>query len=197
MTRVQHQACWLLCVVIVLVSLPAAADVSYFACPRVGYFSEPCAVPIAPAPTTQSGEEPLDSDTRLGADEPLFTPDTVSPDTPPLFYQLLLEPTESNARAYYLWHLKRMVRTRQVQAILNNIRIDPEIRYWLEQLRASRSRTQLDLTGAPKPPTQTPPVPSLQNPPMTAHQTELPSSEVASKIKEALAAYKVRTEQQP
>ena len=197
MTRVQRQAYWLLFVLIALVSVPAAADVSYFPCPHVGYFSEPCAAPFAPVPATPAYEAPGEAPAPLGADEPLFTPETVSPDTPPLFYQLLLAPTEPNARAYFLWHLKRMVRTRQVRDLLQNIPVDPEIQYWLEQLRTPRARTQPAPAEAPKSPTRTLPVPRLQALPAPARQTELTPSEAVSKLREALSQYQAGTEKEP
>jgi hypothetical protein len=164
------KACWLLCDLIVLMCVPAAAGVSYFSCPHVAYFAGPCTVTIPTERLELSNEAPDDTPAPPGADEPLFTPDTVSPDTPPLFLQLLLEPTETNARAYYLWQLKRMVRTKQVQAMLQAMLQaapeDPEIRYWLEQLRAPTGRAQLDPAAVATPPARTAPVPNRQVPPV-------------------------------
>jgi hypothetical protein len=50
---------------------------------------------------------------------PLFTSETVSPDTPPLLLRLLQEPTEANARAFLAWYQARLARVQAVQALLD------------------------------------------------------------------------------
>jgi hypothetical protein len=94
----------------------SAEGARYFDCPIVAYFGEPCAgvstqvlPPQSPTPMAPSPEEPL------------FTPQTVSPDTPPLMLRLLQEPTESNALAYIRWQRKRLERTKEVQTLLEKV----------------------------------------------------------------------------
>jgi hypothetical protein len=59
-------------------------------------------------------EEPLQP-------EPLFTPETVAPTTPPLVLRLLQEPTEANARAFLAWQQARLHRMLEVQALLKRL----------------------------------------------------------------------------
>jgi hypothetical protein len=49
---------------------------------------------------------------------PLFPPETVSPDMPPLLLQLLEDPTEAHARAFLAWQHARLQRLQAVQALL-------------------------------------------------------------------------------
>jgi hypothetical protein len=94
----------------------SAESARYFDCPIVAYFGEACAgistpviLPQTPAPESPSSEEPL------------FTPQTVSPDTPPLMLRLLQEPTEANALAYVRWQKKRLERVKEVQTLLEKV----------------------------------------------------------------------------
>jgi hypothetical protein len=53
--------------------------------------------------------------------EPLFTPETVAPTTPPLVLRLLQEPTEDHARAFLAWQQARLQRLLEVQALLKRL----------------------------------------------------------------------------
>jgi len=70
----------------------------FFVCGEVRFFAQACAPPAAP--------------------EPLFTPETVGPETPPLLLRLLQEPTVDNARAFAAWQQARQARMSEVQGLL-------------------------------------------------------------------------------
>lgn len=86
--------------------------------------SAPKAAASAPTPAwppTESGPPAADAvpaDTAVPPG-PLFTSETVSPDTPPLLLRLLQEPTEANARAFLAWYQARLARVQAVQALLD------------------------------------------------------------------------------
>jgi hypothetical protein len=94
----------------------SAEGARYFDCPIVAYFGEPCAgvsTQVIPSRTlTPMASSP---------EEPLFTPQTVSPDTPPVMLRLLQEPTEANALAYIRWQRKRLERAKEVQTLLEKV----------------------------------------------------------------------------
>jgi hypothetical protein len=109
----------------------------FFACGRVTFFDESCgavvdtiavpstAVPDATSSTASDIPQSVAADAPPPpgepADEPLFTPATVSPDTPPVLLQLLQEPTEDNARRFLAWHQARLARIQQVEALLREM----------------------------------------------------------------------------
>jgi hypothetical protein len=79
--------------------------------------SPPTPVTVTPAATPPPG------DTL----PPLFPPETVSPDMPPLLLQLLHEPTTANARAFLAWQRARWQRIQAVQKLLRTLQTaDPE-----------------------------------------------------------------------
>jgi hypothetical protein len=93
-----------------------AGGTRYFACPIVSYFIDACAEivmqeapSVAPVTTAPSSEDSL------------FTPQTVSRDTPPLMLRLLQEPTVANALAYVRWQRQRLERVREVQALVKQV----------------------------------------------------------------------------
>ena len=94
----------------------AQERLGFFACGEVRFFGEACPPPITtdvtPAlpPEQAPPEEPLQP-------EPLFTPETVAPTTPPLVLRLLQEPTEDNAYAFLAWQQARLQRLLEVQAL--------------------------------------------------------------------------------
>ncbi|MGE3540229.1 MAG: hypothetical protein AB7N91_22670 [Candidatus Tectimicrobiota bacterium] len=55
------------------------------------------------------------------APEPLFTPDTMAPGTPPLLLQLLQEPTTARAQAFLDWQQARLARILEVQQLLQRL----------------------------------------------------------------------------
>jgi hypothetical protein len=98
----------------------AQERLGFFACGEVRFFGEACRPPVtpdvppAPPPEQMPPEEPLQP-------EPLFTPETVAPTTPPLVLRLLQEPTEANARAFLAWQQARLHRMLEVQALLKQL----------------------------------------------------------------------------
>jgi hypothetical protein len=108
----------------------------FFPCGVVQFFDEPCppaAAPVVPVPEIPAipsdppapvpppppaAPGPRTASETTGTLPPLFTPETVSPDMPPLLLQLLQEPTEAHARAFLAWHQARLQRIREVQALL-------------------------------------------------------------------------------
>jgi hypothetical protein len=87
------------------------------ALPHTHVLSSPAAVTVIPAATPPPG------DTL----PPLFPPETVSPDMPPLLLKLLQEPTTANARAFLAWQRARWQRIQAVQTLLRTLQTtDPE-----------------------------------------------------------------------
>jgi hypothetical protein len=139
-------------VAIVLLGLAVSAwgeppdPLRFFACSAVQFFGEACApAPVvaasgpsgAPAPalprapavspptvvTVTPAATPPPGDTL----PPLFPPETVSPDMPPLLLKLLHEPTTANARAFLAWQRARWQRIQAVQTLLRTLQTaDPE-----------------------------------------------------------------------
>ncbi len=95
-------------------SLTAAAwgqDVRLLDCAQVQFFGPAC-VPVAPLPPTPPPPPPV---------EPLFSPETMAPDTPPLLLKLLEEPSVDNARAFLDWQQHRAARITEVQQLLRQL----------------------------------------------------------------------------
>jgi hypothetical protein len=97
-------------------SVASAEGARYFDCPLVAYFGEPCE-----GLSTQVIQPQTPASVAPSPEDPLFTPQTVSPDTPPVMLRLLLEPTEANALAYIRWQRKRLERVKEVQALLEKV----------------------------------------------------------------------------
>jgi hypothetical protein len=83
-------------------------DLRLLPCPQVHFFGEDCITPevAQPAPPPAPPREPL------------FSPQTMAPDTPPLMLQLLEEPSVAHAHAFLAWQQARLARVREVQALL-------------------------------------------------------------------------------
>jgi hypothetical protein len=83
-------------------------DVRLLDCAQVQFFGPACIplVPPEPAPTPALPPEPL------------FSLETMAPDTPPLLRKLLEEPSVENARAFLDWQQRRAARLREVQQLL-------------------------------------------------------------------------------
>jgi hypothetical protein len=98
----------------------AQERLGFFACGEVRFFGDACppppALPEAPPPAeeTPTLEEPAPP-------EPLFTPETVAPTTPPVVVRLLQEPTEEHARAFLAWQQARLQRILEVQPLLKRL----------------------------------------------------------------------------
>ena len=89
-----------------------AQDVRLLDCAQVQFFGPACVpvtlTPPAPAPLTPPPA-------------PLFSPETMAPDTPPLLLQLLEAPTVANAQAFLAWQQARHARLSEVQQLLRHL----------------------------------------------------------------------------
>jgi hypothetical protein len=109
------------------------AHLRFFPCAVVQFFGEACVpatglvgpVPNAtdvPAPPASSTPDPEAQSPAVPPPAaplpPLFAPETVSPDMPPLLLKVLQEPTTANAQAFLTWYQARLQRIREVQALL-------------------------------------------------------------------------------
>lgn len=89
-------------------------DVSLLECAQVAFFGPAC---IAVAPVAPPAPAPQE--------EPLFPPQSMAPDTPPLMYKLLEEPSLENAKAFLDWQQRRQARVQQVQQWLHLLAPQP------------------------------------------------------------------------
>jgi hypothetical protein len=89
-----------------------AQDVRLLDCAQVQFFGPAC-VPVAPLPPTPPPPPP--------PVEPLFSPETMAPDTPPLLLTLLDEPSVEHARAFLDWQQRRYARITEVQHLLRQL----------------------------------------------------------------------------
>jgi hypothetical protein len=87
-------------------------DVRLLDCAQVQFFGPAC-VSVAPLPPTPPPAPP--------PVEPLFSPETMAPDTPPLLLKLLGEPTVENAQAFLAWQQERQARITEVQRLLRQL----------------------------------------------------------------------------
>ena len=78
-------------------------------CTEVQFFGPACVPASPPAPPAPPAPPPA----------PLFSPETMAPDTPPLLLRLLEEPSIENARAFLDWQQRRMARIQEVQRLLH------------------------------------------------------------------------------
>lgn len=86
-------------------------DVQLLDCGEVRFFGPACVVVLPqPPPPPPVPETP-----------PLFAPETMAPDTPPLLLQLLEEPTVENAQAFVDWQQRRYERIMDVQHMLQRL----------------------------------------------------------------------------
>ena len=93
------------------VSLTAPAwgqDVRLLDCAQVQFFGPAC-VSLVPPESAPAPALPPD---------PLFSPETMAPDTPPLLRKLLEEPSVENTRAFLDWQHRRAARLMEVQQLL-------------------------------------------------------------------------------
>lgn len=98
------------------VSVHAQEALSHFTCVDLSPFGAACA-PIEVPPATASVAVPR------GAPYPLFAPQTLARDTPPVFVDLLNAPTPKAAvelaDQYIEWHERRLQRVQEVNALLH------------------------------------------------------------------------------
>lgn len=114
-TTVLHGA---LALALGVVTPSLAQEVRYFACAEVRFFAAgPCG---APGPVA-SPVPPLAQAVPPPEETPLFPPETLAPDTPPLLAKVLEEPTVENARAFVAWQTRRQQRVQEVQQLLKAI----------------------------------------------------------------------------
>ena len=83
-------------------------DVQLLDCAQVQFFGPACVPVLPPEPPPSPAPPP----------EPLFSLETMAPDTPPLLRKLLEEPSVENARAFLDWQQRRAARIREVQHLL-------------------------------------------------------------------------------
>ena len=89
-----------------------AQDVRLLDCAQVQFFGPAC-VPVTPLPSAPPPPVP--------AAAPLFSPETMAPDTPPLLLQLLEDPSVEHARAFLDWQYRRAARVQEVQQLLRRL----------------------------------------------------------------------------
>ena len=89
-----------------------AQDVRLLDCAQVQFFGPAC-VPVTPLPPAPHPPTPSPA--------PLFSPETMAPDTPPLLLQLLEDPSVEHARAFLDWQHRRAVRVQEVQQLLRRL----------------------------------------------------------------------------
>ena len=87
-----------------------AQDVRLLDCAQVQFFGPAC-VPVAPLPPAPPTPPPA----------PLFSPETMAPDTPPLLLKVLEEPTVEHAQAFLDWQHRRAARLAEVQQLLRRL----------------------------------------------------------------------------
>jgi hypothetical protein len=101
----------------VLTTTGWSQDVQLLDCAQVQFFAPAC-VSMPPSLLPQPAPEPPKA--------PLFTPETMAPDTPPLLLKLLEEPSLENARAFLDWQHQRFARITEVQQLLRLLTHDKE-----------------------------------------------------------------------
>ena len=89
-----------------------AQDTGLVECNHRAFFGPSCPPPIEPSPR---------GETDLPTLPPLFPPETMARDTPPLLLALLNNPTPEAARLYLQWQHERQARMEIVQQILANL----------------------------------------------------------------------------
>ena len=98
-----------------------AQEVRYFDCAQVSFFTVPvCVAPALPAVPAPPPEAAPPSE-----EAPLFSPETMAADTPPLLLKVLEDPSVENARAFVAWQLRRQQRVQEVQRLLKALAAEP------------------------------------------------------------------------
>lgn len=96
-TTLRWQCAWRVGLVLLLVSPAVAwvAPVQFLDCPEVNLLGPACAHDL--------GEEPGVAPAPRVPEEPLFTLQTMRPDTPPLLLKVFNDPSDANIAAYKAW----------------------------------------------------------------------------------------------
>ena len=93
-------------------STPAwGQDTRLLDCLEVSFFGPGCAVAVPPESVAVPRSPTL-------ADYPLFPPETLAPDTPPVFMQLLEDLNPATADLFLAWQAQRLQRMQAVQQLL-------------------------------------------------------------------------------
>jgi hypothetical protein len=93
---------------VLLGTVAVAQDARFEYRPRLQF--EPAVAPVE--------EEPAPVPVPVPVPPPLFTRETVAPDTPPLMLTLLNEPTLENAKAFVRYHMEKAKAMQEVQALI-------------------------------------------------------------------------------
>lgn len=91
----------------VLTLCVAPVHAQYFTCPQIAYFSTGCQPP-----------HEVEQKTAQPTIDPLWSPETMSPTTPPVAVRMLKDPTPENALAFARWHLLRFIAMNRAQEVL-------------------------------------------------------------------------------
>ena len=94
-------------VALAILSYAGLSHAQYFPCTEISYFSPGCQV-------TQEPEQKRVEPTL----DPLWSPETMSPTTPPVAVRMLKDPTPKNAIDFATWHLTRMIAMHRAQEVL-------------------------------------------------------------------------------
>ena len=115
-----------------LLAFPVAAQ--DLPCSHVAFFAPTCSsvtavLPPSPLPLPLPPPPYVNRETQ-DPPRPLFTPETMAPDVPPLLVKLLDEPTLDNAQQFLDWQAARTQRILEVQQLLQYLaarsRLDKE-----------------------------------------------------------------------
>jgi hypothetical protein len=119
--RRQHLLLFLLVWLVAAWAVAQERDVHFLDCPEVTFFGPRCPEEVAlPEPEPELVPAPLPW-TPPPVLIPLFPRESLAPSTPPLFLQLLNEPTEANARLFLAWSQERQERGQFVQELLKQL----------------------------------------------------------------------------
>ena len=115
--------------------LPAqSASLDFFPCGTVAFFGDPCpsapqTVPVAvlsPAQQEAPAASPQPPVSSVQAAPPLFAPETVALDMPPLLLDVLQSPTHANARRFVAWYRTRLRRIQEVRDLIQRVAETPD-----------------------------------------------------------------------
>lgn len=103
---------WLVALLTILPRVSQADPLQLLACTEVHLLGPGC-------------EEGVESEADIPAarpEPPLFTPQTMRPDTPPLLLQVFNDPSDANIQAYLAWEQRYFARVFAVDAKLKQAR---------------------------------------------------------------------------
>ncbi len=82
----------------------------------------PCTEVSLLSPGCEEGVESEVDAQAVRPEPPLFTPQTMRPDTPPLLLKVFNDPTDANIQAYLAWERRTFTRVFEVDAKLKQAR---------------------------------------------------------------------------